>query len=113
MKKSQIPFFSCDHCNPNDIPNKCLFDFKPNLKIGLRRHYKLKCINCSGSNFFCPGDVFREGKDRKPICMQCLADISQSEQEQFQEDQWYKNHPGQDPEEVQREQVYLQRYGEY
>ena len=87
---------------------KCPFNYKPNLKIPLRKHYRMKCFGC-GQYFICPADIYR---NNIPYCGECLADIGSAEYDQMQEDKWYREHPGQDPEEEYRNQVYLQKYGE-
>ena len=114
LNKNQIPFFSCDRCEKErDLKiGKCPFNFNPNLKIGLRRNYKMHCLSCS-SAFLCPAEFIRQGKERIPYCGECLADIASAEHDQYLEDKWYKEHPGMDPEEERRKEVYLMKYGEY
>lgn len=51
--------------------SKCPFDFKPNLKIIIRRKYTLKCFRC-GEYLGCPANVSRENAG--VICGVCLAD---------------------------------------
>lgn len=54
--------------------SKCPFDFKPNLKIALRRKYKLHCFGC-GNKFNCPAEVYRDKFIRFVTCGECLADM--------------------------------------
>lgn len=56
-----------------ELPSKCPFDFKPNLKIPIRRKYKLKCSHCNQS-FGCPACVVRMNKRDLPICLECIPD---------------------------------------
>lgn len=51
--------------------SKCPFDYKPNLKIALRRKYKLHCFGC-GNTFGCPAEVYRGNVEVR--CGECVAD---------------------------------------
>lgn len=102
MKKNQIPFFSCDSCNKEFKIGKCPFKFKPNLKIGLRRRYKLHCLHC-GTLFGCPAEFQRDNFQRKPLCVDCIADT-------YYDERVYPNEK--DDQEIVDEHN-LMKYGEY
>lgn len=102
MNKNQIPFFSCDSCNKEIKIGKCPFDFKPNLKISLRRKYKLHCLHC-GNSFLCPAEFVRESFQRKPLCEECIPDT-------YHDERVYPNEK--DDQEIVDE-YHLMRYGEY
>jgi hypothetical protein len=67
-----------------DKLQKCPFNGKPPLHKVIRKKYKLKCLQC-GSPFSCPGDTYRHGHDRKPLCGECLANCYESEYQDYYE----------------------------
>jgi hypothetical protein len=89
-KNQKIPFAACDKCveeyltKSNDSRNdsivdfnKCPFKFKPNLKIPIRRKYRMKCF--CGEKFNCPAEITRY--KGKPYCGSCLGDAINSDQD--------------------------------
>lgn len=105
MNKNQIPFFSCDSCNKEFKIGKCPFDFNPNLKIGLRRRYKLHCLHC-GNLFLCPAEFERENFQRKPLCEECIADTYYDDRHDF-------DSPGPKEDQEMVDEYHRNRYGEY
>lgn len=56
---------------------KCPFQYKPNLKIVVRRTYRMKCF--CGEAFACPAQVVRY--KGRPYCGSCLGDAISSDQD--------------------------------
>lgn len=76
-----------------------------------KKKYNLHCFGC-GMKFYNNNEVYRNSLGW-PTCGECMADSVAAEHDRFLEEEWYKNHPGQDPEEEHRKEVYLAKYGEY
>jgi len=76
----------------------------------MNKKYGLKCFRC-GNKFNNKEEV--ERIDGISYCGMCMADISDGEHSLFIEEEWARNHPGQDHEEVLRKEAYLRKYGEY
>lgn len=76
----------------------------------MAKKYGLKCFRC-GNKFNSKEEVTRI--DGMPYCGICMADISDGEYSLFLEEEWARNNPGREHEEVLREEAYLRKYGEY
>jgi hypothetical protein len=82
-----------------ELPHKCPFDFKPNLKFLIRINYKMQCFGCH-QEFGCPGEIMYDSLKR-PLCEVCYADIGPDydPHDDFDEDKAY-------------EQALVRKYGE-
>ena len=69
IEEFQIAFneFKCEF---PQFDSKCPFNFKPNLKMALRRKYRMRCF--CGEEFQCPADLIRY--KGRAYCGNCISD---------------------------------------
>lgn len=83
-KNKHIPFTICDRCIAIREAKK---NNEPNLKIVIRRKYRLKCCHCN-ELLGCPAYAIRINKETPPMCDDCVSDLASPDDYSPEDDSW-------------------------